>query len=143
MTKHIVEENGSIGLMKKATYLDKRQYRKIKTTTIKYTHKFHSSTTHSQVLDAQIWRKWLLQLISFLWVKDTKCERVLGACDLELHNVPALDFHWPCIILPYCSEKEILISWICWGILFEVWGTHRLREYSSIIEYSLLPPVQS
>lgn len=61
------------------------------------------SDSSSQILHAQTWRKGLLQLISLLSIKHTKCVQVLWASNLELDCVfRLLDFHRTCI-LPSCS----------------------------------------
>ena len=50
----------------------------------------------------------MLQLVSFLIVKDAESVKVLGAANFKLHHILApLDFDRACI-LSSCSNKEIL-----------------------------------
>lgn len=54
------------------------------------------------------WWERLLKFLGLLRVKHTKCVKVLGAPNLELHHILAsLDFHRTCI-LPSRSKKEVL-----------------------------------
>lgn len=79
--------------------------------------------------DAYTWRKRLLQLVSFLGVKNTECVKVLWASNLKLNNIPApLDFDWTGI-LPSCSKKEILNL----VDLFRLWI---IKDKSELLKHS-------
>ena len=70
--------------------------------------KWNSNSTSSKILHAQTWWKRLLQLVSLLGIEDTKSVEILGAANLELHNILAsLDLHGT-RIFPSGSQKEIL-----------------------------------
>ena len=123
--------------------LDKRQYRKIKTTTIKYTKKFHGQLIH---------RSWTLKFegsdcfnsSAFSGSKTQSVNEYLEHVTLNFTTSLLLlllliftdlaSSFLICIILPYCSEKEILVSWICWGTLW--WGMRDAQVER--VQFSLL-----